>query len=377
MLNSLLIRNFRIFKELKIPKLGVVNLIVGKNNAGKSCLLEAVQIYASRANPGVLSDIIQARDEDWEQSVKRNGRPAQEVEDPIRHLFHGYHLPDVGDAGIELGPLDDDKRRIHIKLGAYQVTVDKEGRRLRKPVSREEIKEELVDIKIAIEVQGGDEKRYLFTLAEDPLQLFGRELYVPTLKEPSFNIQNVPSKNMDNTNISTLWDNISLTELESEVIRCLKIVDPKVSGVALVGDPESAKFRKGGRIPIVRCKDSDERIPIKNMGDGMTRLFHIILALVSARDGFLLIDEFENGLYWGIHKEVWETVFRLAQQLKVQVFATTHSQDCVRAFHRVWSEDIDRGSFHRLEIDHAMMTKIVNYTPESLSDALETDVEVR
>ncbi|HNM44594.1 AAA family ATPase, partial [Plasticicumulans sp.] len=36
MLDSLTIRNFRLFEDLTIERLGRVNLIVGKNNSGKS-----------------------------------------------------------------------------------------------------------------------------------------------------------------------------------------------------------------------------------------------------------------------------------------------------------------------------------------------------
>jgi AAA15 family ATPase/GTPase len=63
MLDSLYIKNFRLFKELTIEKLGRVNLIVGRNNSGKTCLLEALWIYGSNANPAVLEKIIYQRDE--------------------------------------------------------------------------------------------------------------------------------------------------------------------------------------------------------------------------------------------------------------------------------------------------------------------------
>ncbi|MEA1960187.1 MAG: AAA family ATPase [Bacillota bacterium] len=57
MIKSLLIRNFRIFKEREIKKLSQVNLFVGKNNSGKSCLIEALQIYATKGNPKDLYEI--------------------------------------------------------------------------------------------------------------------------------------------------------------------------------------------------------------------------------------------------------------------------------------------------------------------------------
>jgi len=63
MLNSLYIKNFRLFKALKIEHLGRVNLIVGRNNSGKTCLLEALWLYGSHADSTVLKKIIDNRDE--------------------------------------------------------------------------------------------------------------------------------------------------------------------------------------------------------------------------------------------------------------------------------------------------------------------------
>jgi AAA15 family ATPase/GTPase len=50
MLDSLHIQNYRLFKDLKIDKLGQVNLIAGKNNTGKTALLEALRIMILAAD---------------------------------------------------------------------------------------------------------------------------------------------------------------------------------------------------------------------------------------------------------------------------------------------------------------------------------------
>ena len=63
MLNSLEIKNFRILEDFKVSKLGRVNLIVGKNNSGKSSVLEALRIYAGNAQRGLLEQIAAGRDE--------------------------------------------------------------------------------------------------------------------------------------------------------------------------------------------------------------------------------------------------------------------------------------------------------------------------
>ena len=42
MLERLHIRNYRVFKDLKIDNLSRINLIAGKNNSGKTSLLETI-----------------------------------------------------------------------------------------------------------------------------------------------------------------------------------------------------------------------------------------------------------------------------------------------------------------------------------------------
>jgi AAA15 family ATPase/GTPase len=58
MIDSLHIQNYRLFKDLKIDKLGQVNLIAGKNNTGKTALLEALRIYLSKGELSVIANIL-------------------------------------------------------------------------------------------------------------------------------------------------------------------------------------------------------------------------------------------------------------------------------------------------------------------------------
>ncbi|RKZ79523.1 MAG: hypothetical protein DRR19_24870 [Candidatus Parabeggiatoa sp. nov. 1] len=63
----------------------------------------------------------------------------------------------------------------------------------------------------------------------------------------------------------------------------------------------------------------------------MSRTLQLVLSMLQAKGGFLLIDEFENGLHYAVQPQ-------LSTESNIQVFATTHSWDCVRAFHSVWEE---------------------------------------
>lgn len=53
-LRSLELEGFRGFKEFSMPQLGVVNLLLGKNNSGKSSVLEAVELLLAQGSAGPL-----------------------------------------------------------------------------------------------------------------------------------------------------------------------------------------------------------------------------------------------------------------------------------------------------------------------------------
>lgn len=104
MLNNLHIKNFRMLEDLEIPKLGRVNLIVGKNNSGKSTVLEAIRIFAGKANSSLLREIILGHDESFsfESEVNSSGQQILTWAS-IRHLFNNRRLPTDEKNGIVIG----------------------------------------------------------------------------------------------------------------------------------------------------------------------------------------------------------------------------------------------------------------------------------
>ncbi len=109
---------------------------------------------------------------------------------------------------------------------------------------------------------------------------------------------------------------------------------------------------------LVRLEGETDPTPLKSAGDGMVRIFQVALALESAKNGrttsadshnrpfrpellstravgMLLVDEIENGIHYTVLPDLWRFIFRVAHLHNVQVFATTHSWDCVEAFQGV------------------------------------------
>jgi predicted ATPase len=173
--------------------------------------------------------------------------------------------------------------------------------------------------------------------------------------------------------ISRLWNNIQLSPLEAEVGATLQVIAPDVERVSIRSDPGTPQ----GLMPIVKVAGSSQPFPLRTMGDGMVRLFGIALALVNARDGFLLIDEIENGLHYSIQPDVWRLIFRVASRLNVQVLATTHSWDCIEAFQKAAAEsESAEGMLIRLE---SLRGKVVatSFDREDLAVITRDYLEVR
>ena len=89
-IGSIEIERFRAFRGLRINGLGRVNLITGRNNTGKSSVLEALRILASDASPAVFSDIFRYREENTGEPEEQ-GRPIDtEGLFQFSTLFNGF-----------------------------------------------------------------------------------------------------------------------------------------------------------------------------------------------------------------------------------------------------------------------------------------------
>lgn len=175
--------------------------------------------------------------------------------------------------------------------------------------------------------------------------------------------------------VSKLWDDIALSDLEKEVLVALRIIAPGVERLNLIADPNPAS--PGERIPIMRVQGIEEPLPLSNLGDGMQRMLGIALALVNAKDGILLIDEIENGLHYSVLPSLWQIIFQLAQHLNIQVFATSHSRDSIEAFQRIAVKDIQtEGMLIRLENKKDEIVATL-FDERELSIATREHIEVR
>lgn len=161
--------------------------------------------------------------------------------------------------------------------------------------------------------------------------------------------------------------------MEPEIVKALQIVSRDIKAVSVVGSDDRGSR---ARTAIARSSVHASPVPLRTFGDGVNRLFGIILSLCNARNGVLLVDEIENGLHYLVQTEIWRTIFRLANTLNVQVFATSHSWDCVRAFQQAASESPQDGVLVRLSrLEDKIVTTL--FTERELEIVARDQIEVR
>ncbi len=366
MITNFKIENFRLFNDVEIHKLKKVNLVVGKNSSGKSALLEAFLLYFSKMSIDLLMERLSSRQENWES--QQNKYSQQFISNPIRHLFKNHIVPNLDEDGFKFSSKD---MSLHVRSAAF-VREETDRGITRRKLSVEEIVEydyDFLDKYLILEEN--DTSKILFSLDDDYKDIKRRNLRLN--KFTSIPCQFVSTSGITDGKASSLWDAISLTDLEKEVVKGIKLIEPEATGITFVENMDAVR---DARIPLVKLKNMVEPVPLKSLGDGMTRIFQIILSLVSAKNGVLIVDEFENGLHWSVQDEAWNIVFKLASKLNVQVFCSTHSRDCIDSFENVWKEHKNSANFMRV-VKKGGVSTLKEYDLELLSDSLETDVEVR
>jgi hypothetical protein len=298
-LDSLEITNFRAFPHLVIPQLGRVNLITGKNNVGKTSLLEAVCIWGSQGRePNVLYGILARRKE-----IDYNNLPR--TSHPLKYLFHSWEAEENSGTTLNI------QSTIPLIGGAVTIVIRENGEALL--YNRDKIGDPISHYEPLTSVEA----------FEDAL-----------LKSK---IVFVSPNGMSNTWLLDSWGRAELTPAEDTAIGAMQIMEKRIRDIAI------KPLRTNPTLLTLwaRVEGFNEPIPLESLGDGINRLFGLALAVGNARDGMLLIDEIENGIHYSVLPQIWRFLFQLARRHNVQVFATTHSWDCIEAFQQAASEDED------------------------------------
>jgi len=356
MYTSLHIQGFRCFRDLKIEKLARINLIGGKNNTGKTALLEAVTWGAAGVyNPTCFLAFYDMRRLPPKETLQFFS---------FRDLFTwGTDELRSEFSAMSGEPSDTFTTALSAsRVGEVEVAVDGPGAQDHvQHMPREEGLSGLLNLHV---VRTGSDGGRLQASAEwriGNLNFTMEQTEAPT----GSHFETIRDLGTDQEH-ATRFGRLQVQKLNRPVVEALRSIQPDLLGVTTI---------MRGATPVFYADlGSPPLVPIGLLGEGMNRVLRIMTGVCSVPGGRFLVDEIENGLHYTVMPDVWGAIAKAAEELDVQVFATTHSDECIRAaYEAVPAEDL---LYHRLDrVDGEI--QCVTYEPDTLEAALDMPAEVR
>lgn len=347
MFTDIEITGYRGISHCEITGLRQINLFFGKNNCGKSSVLESVFLLAGPSNP--LLPIMMNSSRGISEFTPRAF--ALEFHRPNPH--NEIHISGKGDAprtlkiemikvndnDIDLTATDKIETSQIAKAYGFATTFTCGD-------SRTKFKSQiLVDMEDTTRARRTTDERY-------QEKLIAR-----------FVSSRTPS-NLEPEDYKIIVENKD----EKTIIDILRIIDPRVIDIQLVGNDFLVDI------------GSDRRLPVNVMGDGFFKIFNILLSIYYCSNGILIIDEIDNGFHFSVMKKLWEAIYRACEKLNVQLFTSTHSYDLIKAFSEAFAEDDQTAAaaaaYKLIRMDDDEI-KSIRYDLQQLKYSLEQDIEMR
>ena len=361
MYKSISIKNFRGLGDLRLNNLAQINLIAGQNDVGKTSLLEALWITGGAYNPSLALRINSFR------GLERIRLPGGSwAEPPWVGVFGSFRV----DLPIELETLDTKRTRRRMTL---RHVIDPEELLRIAPVLGAEhegsasggLSSSSPPSALALDFRQGRKaiRTYFLVASNGEIRVF------PPPPGPPFQtffhgarFRSPPSEE------SGQFSSLEKDRRLSLLVDALHSIDERLRSLSLLFEGGEALIHADIGLP--------RPVPLPLMGEGMVHLAGIILQIASAPGGVVLIDEVENGFHHSVIHKVWTAVAEASRLFDTQVFATTHSYECIAAANRSFSKSDLGFCLLRLERTRDKATART-YTKDVLDAALEAELEIR
>ena len=360
MITSMEIKYFRGLKELLVNDLSRVNLIGGRNNVGKTSLLEALFLIHDRNNPQML-----LRQFAWRGVGSVSFLP----EAMWGPFFSDYDF----DKSIQVILYDEKKKKeslsLHLNRKYVRKTIPAQ------PVGKSKFVREIntnqsaeSSIALDIEYVSNGHKKHISHLTLQA-NMLGMDMDAPPTGGQHQIVYLPSSQRVDPQEDAIRFGQLDVVGKQDVLVEFLQIIEPRLRGLSSVA--------AGNTSMVYADIGLDRKIPVPYTGDGMSRLLSIISAIATLENGVLLIDEVENGIHYSVMPKIWEGIAKAARQFNCQVFATSHSYECLTAAHQgcagEYAADLNYVRLDKTE--ESIVAK--SYTYEMLGAAIERGWEVR
>ena len=367
MYTSFRVQNFRGFRDLRLDDLARINLIAGKNNTGKTALLEAIYIHSGNDEPSTLLRTDQS-------SVFRLRRDSEEDSTSIIRWNTIFNDFDTRNNIEMIGNIEN-------KQDFQQVLLPEMNRFKLSIIDRSNDPEfvkiidgfDTIDFNIydngdviELNIDSSSSSTYMLMLNGQVQK--SRYENRPVIIRANFLYAR---QKIDSRVNAKRFSSLRQLQSLSILIDVLKVIEPQLSDLELLFD---------GKRPLIYADIGlPQAISLTSMGDGINRIASLVLAMSEVSNGVIFIDEIENGLHYSVQPELWKSINRAAKDFNVQVFATTHSLEMIRAAHEAFKDD-DPYDFRYHRLDKNTDTgdiEAVTYNQLGMEAIASIDYEVR
>ena len=358
MIQDVEIFNFKCFKSLYLPELSRVNIVAGRNNVGKTSLLEALWIFHDRKAPQMFLKTLAWR------GIPRVATDARSVWAPF---FHGLDLN---------SPIS-----MKLKINGKSATAEYKFNPNYSPTQGGATpghKQEESQQHVSTADKDGSCQALDITYTNPDGQKATGHLYMRD-GESFLEHKEPPSRIHPTIILGARWR--EPPEEEAKRLSAMienkneKTVEEFLSIMAPVVD---LQISTTSGAPSIICDIGLSRlVPLAYVGDGMTRLLSIILAMGACQGGLILIDEIENGIHHSVQADFMKALFEAAKRFNCQIVATTHSYEFLRHAHGGLT-GLFEPEFRYIRLEkNGDQTKAVTFNHEMLGAAVEANLEVR
>ncbi len=359
MFKKIILKNFRGFKNFESP-LTPITIFGGKNNSGKSSLLEAILFVFSHHDPNCFFQMNFLR--------HMNDQPLFTPERLWEPLFYNF------DTNQKLSIILENNDTVNNELV------------LQKNLTTSSNNESNVnDVKNTFIQTGTAVFNY-------PLQFtYQSENIVESGNYSIFNNAvniNYTSKNEKNTakfkivlifkpetmmsaNLLAQWfGQLVLNDKKELIIKALQVFDKNIFDVQTIV--------KGAFGYLYVSFADGRKMPLSYMGDGINRMLNMLLGIMSAPDGVVLIDEMENGFHYSMYQKIWEILSKAAVENNCQLIINTHSWDLLNgAVQGLENNNLaDKLSYVRLDNQNNIIKAHI-FDSSLIEFAVKSEMEVR
>ncbi|WP_295295041.1 AAA family ATPase [uncultured Brachyspira sp.] len=333
MIKDLCIENFRGFDNLKIDNIKKINFLVGKNNCGKTTVLEAINLMIS---------ILDLNTAYYINAIRR----IKEDPEELKNLFHNF----------------DCKNNINLN---YTLDTNKNYNLIISPIIKKDnlFLNGIVSLEYTFSTTE-DKKNYKYSL--ENINSIERELL-----KYNHNIKGVYlSSAVEYNNLTNYLIEILKNKNEKQLIEMISFFNKNIKAINILKNDI-----------YFNIEGIDELVLSNIMGDGLKKYLSIILPIVANKYDTILVDEIENGLHHKTIKHLLRSILNLSKNNDIQMFFTTHSYEVLKFLSEIVNDEFgdmkDTVNVINIVNTENKGFQSYNYDIDSVKELLENDSDIR